>query len=441
MNKMIHTICCILAASMLVAATPMFAGTLAVGPAGCEPSYTHFTTIQSAVTAAPGSGTTTILVCPGTYPEQVQIIGKRITLKGVTYNGSNASVIASPMGGMVSNATSNVLDDPGNVQAQILVQNTTATIEYLTMDASNNGAADPIGVFFQNASGTVTRCYVLNDITSATGDQDGYGIYVDSETTTTGPNPSTGENSTVTISYNNVSNFQKNGIMARETGSPLTATVTVSNNTVVGNGPWSGAAENSIEVILGAVGTITSNTVGADIWGPDIFGDTGDAAAGILVGYGSEGIVITNNQVSNTQYGIAIEGCSGCGIFSGTGDDASVTGNTISATHLYDAIDVCANNATVNTNKINGADESGVHLDDTCFGSETGSSVSGNTISGSCAGVLEGPSASGSLGTNTYYNVGTQVMSGSDTCTPALVPVGSGARNGLSHGTQHRLRP
>jgi hypothetical protein len=432
MNKTKCAICWILTVGILLAATPMFAGILVVGPPACQPSNTHFATIQSAVNAAPIVGSTTIKVCPGTYPEQVQIIGKKITLMGVTYGSSYAAVITSPSGGMVSNATSNVLDNPGPVQAQILVQNTTATIEYLTMDASGNGASDPIGVMFQNASGTVTRNAVLNDITDSTGDQNGYGIYVVSETTSSGPNPSTSAPSTVAISYNNVSNFQKNGIMARETG----VAVTVSNNTVVGNGPWSGAAENSIEVIYGATGTISYNTVGADVWTPDVFGDTGDAAAGILVGYGSENISITSNQVTNTQYGIAVTGCPGCGGVNGDGNGATISNNTISATHLYDAIDVCANNVTVMNNKINGADESGVHLDDTCFSPESGAAVSGNTISQSCAGVLEGPNASGTgVGTNTYYNVGTLVMTGSDTCTPALIPARS-AHNVPSRGGQ-----
>ncbi|MGA9530242.1 MAG: right-handed parallel beta-helix repeat-containing protein [Terriglobales bacterium] len=427
----------ILAVGMLCTATPMFAGILVVGPPACNSHYTHFTTIQSAVNAAPISGSTTIDVCPGTYPEQVQIIGKTITLKGFAYGGSDAAVITSPGGGMVSNATSNVVDDPGPVQAQVLVQNATATIEDLTLDASNNGAADPIGVFFQNASGTITRNSVLNDITNATGDQDGYGIYVESETTTGGPNPSTYAASTVTISYNIVSNFQKNGIMARETG----VSVTISDNTVIGNGPWIGAAENSIEVIYGATGTINANTVGADIWAPDQFGNTGNAAAGILVGYGSENVSITTNQVANTQYGIAVTGCPGCGGVNGDGDGATISGNTISATHLYDAIDVCANNAIVTSNKINGADESGIHIDDTCgFPSETGNSISSNTISQSCAAVLEGPNTSSTVGTNTYYNVGTQLMTGSDTCTPALAPVRNG-HNVPPRGASRGVRP
>jgi len=374
----------ILAAGMLLAASPMFAVVnLAVGT--CLPQYVSFPTIQAAVNAARVSGSTVISVCPGVYSEQVQIIGKTITLKGV---GPSAAVITTPHGGMVSNATSNVLDDPGNVQAQVLVQNTTATIEDLTMEAYGNNGSDPIGVMFQNASGTITHCAILNDITSATGDQDGYGIYVVKETTSSGPNPSAAATATVTISDNIVSNFQKNGIMARQTG----ANVTVTGNTVIGNGPWSGAGQNSIEVIYGAAATsITANTVGADIWAPDVFSDTGDAAAGILVGYGTESASITNNQVTNTQYGIAVEGCSGCGGVNGSGDGATITGNTISATHLFDAIDVCANGATVTNNKINGADESGIHLDDSCFGAETGSTVSGNTIiSEQGAGVAAG---------------------------------------------------
>jgi len=414
----------ILAAGLMLAAAPMFASTLAVG--SCEPSYTSFGTIGAAVAAARVSGSTTILVCPGTYPEQV-LITKNITLKGVTSGNSGAPTITAPAGGLQTNATSIYSSNSGNacggsagcIQAQILVQNTTATVEDLTINGTNTNLTscvdNPIGIFYQNASGTVTRNNVLNSVQPSgyTGCQGGNGIYVESGATTIPPNPSAAGNATVTISYNNVAGFQKNGIAAAATG----ATVKIENNVAVGAGPWNGAGQNSILLYGGAAGSIDSNTVGSDVWAPDVFGDTGDAAAGILVGYGSEGITISNNQVSNTQYGIAVGGCAGCGPGNGDGDGAHVTGNTITLTHFYDAIDVCANGVTVTGNKITGADESGIHLDDTCYGSTSSNTVTTNTISGTCAGVLVGAGSSDAgVGSNTYYNAANLVLTGTDTC-------------------------
>jgi hypothetical protein len=438
----------ILAAGIALLPVPMLAGTLAVTTnPSCEPTFTHFTTIQAAVTAAPATGTTTILVCPGTYPEQVLINGKNITLKGVAFGGADAAMVTAPSGGLATNATSIYSDTTGGVcggsggcvQAQILVQNTTdATIEDLTLDATNTNLTScvdsPIGIFFQNASGTITRNSILNDIQPAgyTGCQGGLGIYVESGTTTIQPNPSTAAPANLHITYNNVASYQKNGITGNATG----VDVTISDNVVVGEGPWNGAGQNSIQIAFGAAGSVTSNTVGSDVWAPDVYGDTGDAAAGILVGYGSENVSITSNQVSNTQYGIAVAGYAGYG----AGDGATVKNNTITLTHLYDAIDLCANNTTATGNKITGADESGVHIDDTCFGSATGNSVSSNTINGSCAGVLSGPTMGNTIGTNTYYNVVSQVSEGSDTCTPA--PIRANGKPGTKpHWRLHPVGP
>src|SRR6516164_5191828 len=76
----------------------MFATTsVAVGPSTCQPSLVHFSTIQAAVSAVPLN--TTILVCPGTYPEQV-VISQPMTLKGVVQGTSGAAVITVPAGGL-----------------------------------------------------------------------------------------------------------------------------------------------------------------------------------------------------------------------------------------------------------------------------------------------------------------------------------------------------
>ena len=119
------------------------ATTVAVGT--CT-NYIYFSTIQAAVNAVPAGST--IEVCPSTYSEQVRIT-KKVTLKGLSFGNGSGALITAPSGGLVSNATSNVLDDPGNVQAQILVQNNTdTTIEDLTIDGfKNRCASDPIGIF------------------------------------------------------------------------------------------------------------------------------------------------------------------------------------------------------------------------------------------------------------------------------------------------------
>lgn len=397
----------ILAAGMLLAALPMFAGSLAVTTnPSCEPTYTHFTTIQAAVNAAPVSATTTIYICPGTYPEQITINGKKITLKGVAFNGSNAAIITPPASGLVQNATSIY----GHlIYAQVFVENTTAgNVEDLTFDATGNNTVcgdDPVGIYYQNASGTITRNSVLNvQVIGGFGCQGGQGIYVESGFPGQPPVGVTN----VTISYNIVQNYDKNGI----TANLQNTTAAITYNTVDGAGAVSDNAQNGIQLAFGATGSITNNNVDGD-W----YTVPGTAACGILV-YQSQAPTISTNTVSNTNIGIYV----GSGN-PGDTNNATVNANVISATHEYDAIDMCANLGSLTANKINGADESGIHLDDECGDATVTGSATGNTISSACAAILVGPTASGTASPNTFYNVGTQVLSGSDTCTPPLGPM------------------
>jgi pectin methylesterase-like acyl-CoA thioesterase len=129
-----------------------FATNRAVGL--CSAPGTHYTTIGAAVTAATSGDT--IRVCPGPYPEQVTI-NKSLTLLGIASGTSDAAVVVVPAGGLVQNGL-DIFSQP--VAAQIFVQNAAVTISHLTVDGSGNGLSgcgvDPIGIYYQNSSGTIT---------------------------------------------------------------------------------------------------------------------------------------------------------------------------------------------------------------------------------------------------------------------------------------------
>ncbi|MGA9643886.1 MAG: right-handed parallel beta-helix repeat-containing protein [Terriglobales bacterium] len=395
----------------------------------CHSGGVQYSTIQSAVNAVPPGST--VYVCPGNYPEQVTI-NKNLSLKGFASGSSGASIITSPSGGLVQNATG-LGGSP--IEAQIYVQaGATVTILGMTTDAANSQldslgcTADPVGIYYQRASGTIKYDSVLNDILSPdlTGCQGGLGILVESDQ----------PGNSVSITNNNVENYQKNGITVTglETGSGPSATI--SSNTVIGQGPWNGAGQNSIQLSFDATGTISSNTVGSDVWAPDQYGDTGDAAAGILV-YASQNVAISKNNVSDTQYGIAI--VSDTSSQFGSGNGAQISSNTISTTHLYDGIDLCSNHNSATSNIINGSDESAIHLDDTCGSTGNNNTVQSNTINSACAGVLLGTGTTGNSPSNTYYNTVNQTLAG-DTCQPP--PARNSQKTAAkSHGKFTPVRP
>ena len=416
----------ILASWLILAAVPFFAQTVTVAVGNCQPKKTTFPTIQQALNATPPGAV--IDVCPGPHPEQI-LVYQAVTIKGIVSGNQGAAVITVPSGGLVQNATSLATGNP--IAAQVLVQAASSvTITNITVDGANNGFSngcadpDPIGIYYQNSSGTISHNTVLNEVLlpANNGCQAGLGIFVQS---------GNGGSSTVTINNNNVANYQKNGITGNESGTSVTLTA----NDVVGQGPTNGAAENSIQIGFGATGSITSNTVGSDVWAPDVFGDTGDAAAGILV-YASPNVAIKSNNVSNTQFGIAIVSDPTLG----AADGATLTSNTVSATHLYDGIDLCSSSNIVTSNTINGSDEAAIHVDDTCTGASTGNMVTKNQINSACAGILSGPGASGNTTTpNTFYNVVTLQSTGTNTCTPPPgIPNKARAR---SHARTRAARP
>jgi hypothetical protein len=356
-------------------------------------------------------------VCPGIYQEQV-VIQKKITLKGVASGGSNAAIIEPPPSGLVPNATS-TYGGPA-IEAMVLVQNTTATVEDLTLDATGNDTTcgqDPIGIFYQNADGTITRNNVLHvQVVGGFGCQGGLGIYVESGATTVQPNPSPAANSTVKISYNNVQDYDKNGITANGDGTNVS--VTISYNTVIGAGAVSDNAQNGIQ-LYGANGSIKNNIVDGD-W----YTVPGVAATGILV-IQSYAPIIETNYVSNTNVGIYL-----LSVNPDDTDNATVNSNVITATHEYDGIVLCANLSTAKTNKINVADESGVNVAFGCGDPISSNTVSSNTINGACAGILIDPPATATTASDVYYNVSTQVLTtGTDSCATPLVKKQGGAKS------------
>ena len=382
----------------------------------------------------------TIFVCPGSYAEQV-VINKNLTLVGVGANGSsgasavgaNNPVITSPSGGVVANATD--LYNGAPIAAQIFVQTPSAslatpikvTLEYIAIDGSNNqlsgcGAPNLVGIYYQNASGTinevVTRYQEMDP--SDFGCQLGLAIFVES-------GYGSGGTAVVTIENSGVHDYDKNGITAD--GSGTTATIT--GNYVVGIGATTLIAQNGIQVSDGANGSVKGNTVTDDVYinpsGGPYYGSSGILlydSGGTLGGH----IAISGNTVSNTQLAIVAFGDS-----SGTADYNDVISNKVTGTqaagiYLDDGIDLCSNNNTAISNIVYNSSGSGVHIDSSCTESTgtTGNNttVQKNTVNEACAGVLLGTGSGNTVGgtgnLNIYYNVVETTYAG-DTC-PAGSP-------------------
>src|SRR5580692_5560027 len=368
-------------------ALPLSASSVAVGT--CEPALPHFTTIQAAINASALGGT--VLVCPGTYPEQISIYHP-LTLKGVDNNGSNLALITMPAGGTGD---------------QVYVQATNVNISDLTIDGSNNGATvcgqGPNGIVYWLSSGTINHVAVRNEFPAGgpiTDCLSGDGIFVGTDNSGA---------SNVTIENSSIHSFQANGIEVNGRG----ASATIKLNTIGGNAP--GPTSNGIAVWLGATGTITSNSI-INVLEPIAYPNLGGAGYGIIVEC-SQGVTASANTIGDTQAGIVVTSGSNCPTLGyGNGDANTFSHNVISQTHIFDAVYVCGNFNLVTGNTINSTSEAAIRLDDSCNPGISGfnNTFTSNTVDEACTTSLIDPAVAGTntIGSNPTYNVAFDQLSG-----------------------------
>lgn len=365
-------------------------GTCPVGDDDEGHIASHYSTIQAAINAAaPG---TKVLVCPGTYAEQVEITNP-LTLKGVQSGNLEAAVIVSPPGGLVV--------PPGGFTGgapQIFAHDVAGEVNVsnLTVDAANNqitNCSSPnyiIGVYLLNAAGSVENVVTRNQNTaSGSNCGNGIGIRVYADTIP----------SDVTVSNDTSSTYDFAGIMAQAS----LANVMINNNSYV-EMPGSAA----IIVFDDVVTTVSNNTVAGN---PNAF--SGVAVVGV------HNAIVSRNHVGNDPYGITL--------YTFTGDPSS-DGNAITENEIFgsgtDGIAACGDNNLIQRNTISGSTESGVNLvTGATFGAQCTSNnntVTENSINGACTGVLVDPAASGNIVSddNRMFNAVNLQLTGT-TCTLA----------------------
>jgi hypothetical protein len=309
---------------------------------GCPAQYTS---IQAAITAAAINDT--VYVCNTGVPFNEQVtISKSIKLTGQT----GATIRPNPL---VANTASLISGNAIAAAVYVTPGTTGVTISNLIVDGSQNQISgclpNPIGVYFQNASGTVAYTAVINFMLGSglQGCQAGIGIFAQTD--------NAGGVANVTAVGNSVRGFQKTGIVGNETGTTLIATT----NIVTGWGLTPYIAQNGIQIGFGATGTITQNTVSNVAYSPCT--DTATcpgSSTGILI-YDPSGVIATkSNNISNTQGAVYY--------LSATG--GNISSNTISNTLVYDGIAIDTDGSgpgtgnTVTLNTIMNSSESGLYV-------------------------------------------------------------------------------
>jgi hypothetical protein len=301
------------AIAIIVSALPAYGTNFQVG--GCVAKLANFGTIQAAVNSVPAGST--ILVCPGTYAEQV-VISKPLTLRGQVMIPKNVGrpVIVVPRG--VTGAP-NLNINVNNIQgtpfaAQVLVQGVNpvgkVSVIGITIDGSGGNLgcssnAQLAGLFF--ASGTSGN---VNDVTAVNQQNAGcgFGIWVEN---------GAGPNQTISLASNSVHHMDNTGIVALSDQNPPTLAVIISANSVNGNNTTQGIATENIGgtvkqnvVTGGAIGVVDVDFFPGQTPGINILANTiADVQTGPGIGIAMrDASAATSNNISNVLTGFYLQG-------------------------------------------------------------------------------------------------------------------------------------
>ena len=317
---------------LILAAQISSAQTVAVGD--CRPQLVSYSTISAAVAAVmPNS---TVLVCPGIYPEQVTI-GQILTLRGLKAGAGAYPVIVVPSGGLV-----------GSDPVQLFVQGSDSSpfsvnVSNLVVDGSNSGfncsAGKLTGIEYEFASGTLDNVTVRNQNPGGCG----LGIFLEGGLSLV---------NTVNVLNSTIDDFDDTGILANSTGG-VGFFVNLNSNSLESPSAsvqagiqyllTDGLAQRNTIVLSAGTGLALANLfAGMTAKDNTIIG----ASLGIFSGTSDAANTITGNFLSNNGTGIAV---------SGFGGDALVKSNTIVESSI-EAIDIdCSAQVTAEKNTIVGA--------------------------------------------------------------------------------------
>lgn len=316
---------------------------LVVDDDGQQCSQAQFESIQEAVDAAdPG---TQIVVCAGTYDEQVTIGPGKDDIELGGLGSRDNVVIQAP----------ETMEEPGDIVT--VDEATNVTIGNFTISGP---LPDSLFCSLELRSGVRIKgggsaSIVGNHITeirseseSLRGCQNGFAVAVGRQFEE--------ETGTAAITNNLIDAFQKGGLYADGPGTQAT----MSNNEISGDGPNESIAQNGIQVSRDAVGKVSRNRVFDNVYtGPAGPGQ----ASGIILFQSGSGLTVTGNTVERNDNNI--------GLFDT--DDIRVNSNNANDAAFYDGL-YADSDSTGNRFQLNRASGNEEH---DCHDDSTGSGTAG----------------------------------------------------------------
>ncbi len=292
------------------------AGASAVAVGNCIPQITSYNTISEAVAAVPANST--VLVCPGTYPEQITF-STALTLRG--YSRTSPPVITVPAEGLTGPQVSVVSLDGFAPPV---------TVNLINLVVDGSGAADAIGIAYYSDSGLLSQLELRNQSVAITINGDPV------------------DENTVDLADSYIHDFTNTGIGTFSVGATSNF-VNVRRNRIQSNNSsvqWGiesysteGSITDNILVLKGGTALLLNNFF------PGVTVER-NYIAGANVGIDSQigvqvfGNVIQNNILLNDATGIIVEDMRGADLITGnTIGQSSVQAIELQCTSLSNVVD------------------------------------------------------------------------------------------------------
>jgi Right handed beta helix region len=319
------------------------------GKSCAEPA---FNSVQAAIEAAGG---TSIVVCPGTYTEQLEITA---AAKLTAASGAGTVTLAMPATPARSESAcdtkSNEAEGPLNQADEISIcTGASVSITDLNVQAEVplETCANGLNGIFVGGGGTLKASNVAVEGASTTveaykGCQHGLALRVGSA--------SREEVGHAVLKDDTFTGYEKNGPTVTGTGS----TMSIVNSTVTGAGPSPNIAQNGIEVAFGGQGTVKGTTVTGNECNVGVCGPEGSQGSGVLFYQAAPGSGVTRSTLGQNDMGVYY--ASGSATVPAT-PDVSITKNHF-AGNRYEGIALEEGKAVLTTNTISGPGLIGIAL-------------------------------------------------------------------------------
>jgi hypothetical protein len=350
----------------------------AVGGTGRSCALPGYNSIQTAINNAGNFGAT-IEVCTGTYVEQLTITNS------VNLVSSGGPVTVQLPSTPADNATScdAALSSPGQDEISICGAGNVG-ITNITVSAywpANTCYDNMTGVFVGQGSSLSAKGLTVSGAGVPLGDPDvgcqgGVGVRV-------GTAYGAGQVASAVLKNTTVTGYQKAGIVVSGTGSSMTVTTA----TVTGRGPV-GTAENGIEVVYGASGSITGATVSdnqcvlAGACGSDAL--LYSQASGILFYGAAAGSLVTKSTFTSNDMGIYYGSTANTVPAS---PDVSISRDTVTSS-VDEGIQLDAGKASLTHDTVNGTGPIGIQVLQASWQTDASASTANRvSVSGQGVGV------------------------------------------------------